>query len=274
MTPLAWLALAGALALVVGGTPARPRLASLVGAGRLTGPRTSVRRARTFRPELGARRLGGAAAALLSAVVLLVGGPVLAAAAAAVGATGWLVASDAVRGRESRSRRGQLLAALRVLIGELEAGARAFAALTAAAELAPAYAGVFERAASAAAAAHDAGAVLCTDPDTRAAGLAWRLGEDTGAALAGVLTRVAADLADAEEQRRTVGVALAGPRSSAALLTGLPVVGIGLGAAMGARPWEFLLGSPAGRIVCCVGVVLDAAGVLWMRRILRRAERP
>jgi tight adherence protein B len=81
-------------------------------------------------------------------------------------------------------------------------------------------------------------------------------------------------LADAEEQRRTVGVALAGPRSSAALLTGLPLVGIGLGAAMGARPWEFLLGSPAGRIVCCVGVVLDTAGVLWMRRILRRAERP
>jgi Flp pilus assembly protein TadB len=43
---------------------------------------------------------------------------------------------------------------------------------------------------------------------------------------------------------------------------------------MGARPWDFLIGAPAGRAVCCVGVVLDVAGVAWMRHILRRAERP
>ncbi len=115
--------------------------------------------------------------------------------------------------------------------------------------------------------------MLGEDPNTRPIGLAWQLGEDTGAALAGVLGRVATDLADVDEQRRTVAVALAGPRASAGLLTALPLVGIGLGAAMGARPWEFLFGPPAGRVVCCVGVVLDAAGVFWIRRILSRAER-
>jgi tight adherence protein B len=43
---------------------------------------------------------------------------------------------------------------------------------------------------------------------------------------------------------------------------------------MGARPLPFLLGTPPGRLLCCAGVVLDVTGVLWMRRILRRAERP
>ncbi len=88
-----------------------------------------------------------------------------------------------------------------------------------------------------------------------------------------MLARVAADLAAADMQRRTVAVALAGPRSSALLLSGLPLLGIALGAAMGARPVPFLLGDPLGRVLCCVGVLLDAAGLLWMRRILRVAAR-
>jgi tight adherence protein B len=45
-----------------------------------------------------------------------------------------------------------------------------------------------------------------------------------------------------------------------------------MGMAMGARPLAFLIGSNAGRVVCCAGVLLDAAGVLWLRGLLRRAE--
>jgi tight adherence protein B len=102
---------------------------------------------------------------------------------------------------------------------------------------------------------------------------AWRVAEHSGAPLVDVLGRVAADLADHEQQQRSVAVALAGPRSSAALLAGLPVVGIALGAAMGARPLAFLFGTPQGRLVCCVGAVLDAAGVLWTQRLMQRAQR-
>ncbi|MDT4928572.1 MAG: hypothetical protein QOF92_1439, partial [Pseudonocardiales bacterium] len=36
----------------------------------------------------------------------------------------------------------------------------------------------------------------------------------------------------------------------------------------------FLTGAPAGKVLCCVGVLLDVAGVFWMRRIVHRAERP
>jgi tight adherence protein B len=197
----------------------------------------------------------------------------LAVAAAAVCALAWFLARDVARRRAAAASHRQLLGALRLLIVELEAGARPSAALATAAEVGPAHAQVFGAASAAAADGRDAAAMLANEASTRPIGLAWRLGEDTGAALAGVLSRVALDLTAEDEQRRSVGVALAGARASAALLTGLPLLGIGLGAAMGARPWAFLLGAPAGRAVCCAGVLLDVAGVVWMRRILRRAER-
>ncbi|MDT4911258.1 MAG: tight adherence protein [Pseudonocardiales bacterium] len=275
MTPLAWLALAAALAIGAGAAGSTARVGSLVAVGRLTSMGVG-RGTAAGRPTVPALRrpwpLAGVAVGAVAAPLAL-GGLLLGTAAAAVCGTAWLVGRDLVHGRADAARRRHLLGALRVLIGELEAGARPPAALSAAAEAGPAYAAMFARAASAAAGAHDAGAVLAGEPDTRTLGLAWRLGEETGVALAGVLSRVAADLAGLDEQRRTVAIALAGPRASAGLLAALPLLGIGLGVAMGARPVQFLVGAPAGRAVCCVGVVLDAAGVLWMRRILRRAER-
>jgi tight adherence protein B len=279
MTPLGWLAVAVAVAIGAGISRSPARIGALAAAGRLTAPQSRASAVRSAaRSRIIATGTSGAGAAAVGAVAVVViaalAGPVLAIAAAVIAWTAWVVGRDVVRARTTAGRRRDLAAAVRMLIVELESGARASAALTAAGDVAPAYGAVFRGAASAAAEAHDAGAALATDPDTRAVGLAWRLGEETGAALAGVLERVAADLADADEQRRTVAIALSGPRASAALLTALPLLGIGLGAAMGAQPWAFLFGPPAGRIVCSVGIVLDAAGVLWMRRILHRAEGP
>jgi tight adherence protein B len=159
------------------------------------------------------------------------------------------------------------------MIAELEAGTRPAAALNAAADLAPHYAVPLHEAAIAAAGAGDVAAPLLRDPATVAIGSAWQLGEQAGIPLAGVLERVAYDLGAAAEHRRGVAVGLAGPRASAFVLAGLPLLGIALGAALGARPWAFLLGTGAGHWFCCAGVVLDAAGVLWMRAILHRAER-
>jgi tight adherence protein B len=271
MSTPAWLALAVAVALCAVPAVAPMRVGTLAGSGRLAG----VASERAGRPAIGARWrkpvTGFVAAAVLA--IGIGGGPLLGVAAAVVALAAWLLARDVLVRRDSSVRRAQLLAALRVLISELEAGARPSAALAAAGDAAPRHASTFAAASAAAGGAHDAGAVLRDDPQTRLVGLAWQLGEDTGLALADVLARVAADLAAADEQRRTVAVALAGPRSSAGLLTGLPLLGIALGAAMGVRPLQFLIGPGTGRAVCCVGVLLDVAGVLWMRRILRRAER-
>lgn len=270
MTPFAWLALAVA---VVAGTPpalAARRAELLMRTGRLRA--STPGEMRGPRQLLGPVAAAPGAAALVAAAVWA-GGVWLGVAGAAVAAAGWSVVRGAVAQRELVANRADLLGAVRVIVAELQAGAGPASALEAGAQGGPRHALTLRAAAGEAAAGGDAGALLVGHPDTRVLGLAWQLGEDLGAALASVLERVATDLAAAAEQRRSVGVALAGPRSSAALLAGLPVVGIAMGTAMGARPVEFLTSVPPGRVVCCAGVLLDVAGVLWMRRILRIGQR-
>lgn len=264
-----WAALAGALtALRVPGRSARLDL--LAGAGRLdTGPGRRSGPAR--RPPW--PRIAAAAIAAATLGVLLIGG-VLPAITLAVGcAAGAAMGRDVARRRDLVGRMAELRTSLRVLMGELEAGARPAAALVAAAQAAPRYATTFGAAATAAAHGGDAAEVLLTEASTRPIGLAWQLSEETGLELAAVLDRVAGDLRAQQDQRHTVEVALSGPRASALLLSGLPVVGIALGSAMGARPLAVLIGGAGGQALGCAGLLLDVAGLLWMRRILSAAER-
>jgi len=175
--------------------------------------------------------------------------------------------------RPRERRRHELLTATRLLVAELAAGSRPAAALAAAALVAPNHASGLAAASAAAGTGADPAAVLLAAVDLEPLGHAWRVAAISGAPMADVLARVAADLADLEQQHRAVAVALAGPRSSAGLLAGLPVVGIALGVAMGAEPLPFLLGTPPGRVLCGAGVLLDALGVMWTQRLMRRAQR-
>ena len=200
----------------------------------------------------------------------LAGGAVLGAAAAIACSTGAHVALSALRGRARRLRAAQLLTALRLLAAELNAGGQPSAAFQAAAEASPHHQTAFEAA---------AGACRRGDEpqfdDAALAGLAhaWRVATVTGAPVAAVVSRVADDLAGQAEQYRSATSALAGARSSAVLLAGLPVLGLLLGAAMQARPLAVLFGSPSGRLLCLIGIALDALGVLWTERLTTRAER-
>jgi tight adherence protein B len=270
VTPFGWLLIGVALVAVAGPAPSMARLGMLTSAGRL---RPMVSR-RPRRPSIGWIPATGCAAVAIDAGVWALGGVLVGAATAVACTTGWFLAREMLDRRERARREAQLGSALRLLISELEAGGRPAAALAAAAGVGPAFGALFNAAAEAASSSGSAASVLRADPDTRQLGVAWQLAEETGIELAGVLARVGHDLAAAEVQRRAVAVVLAGPRASAVLLALLPMLGLMLGAGMGARPWEFLLRAPPGRAVCCAGVLLDVAGVLWMQRMLRRAQRP
>ncbi|SHG09958.1 type II secretion system protein F (GspF) [Jatrophihabitans endophyticus] len=279
MSPAVGALLALGCALAVTALPSvwLPRIAVLAGSGRLArsgavGPATVGGPARAVRWS-GA--VGGAGAAVGLGAVALRGAVLLAVAGAAVSGVAALLARDAVRGRELGRRHRQLLTAVRVLAGELAAGATPAAALHAAAATGDVAAAQLHAGVDALRDGADAAAALAAsgEPGVRALGAAWRLVESTGAALAEVVDHVAADLAAQDVRRRAVAVALAGPRAAAVLVAALPSVGVAMGAAMDARPLEFLLGPSAGQAVCCLGVLLDAAGVLWLRRIVRRAGR-
>jgi tight adherence protein B len=267
---MAWVAIAAAVLATWAPRPSVARLGTLAEHGRLTS--LATHRRHTVR-HLPWPRIVAMATVAAAAVVWAAGGVALGAAVVAAGWTAAQLARDLARRRAAAEAGRQLTNAVRVLVGELETGSRPAAALVAAAEVAPRYAPTLHAAAVLASGSGEAATALARDPDTRILGVAWQLGADSGAALAGVLGRVAADLAAAQDQRRAVAVVLAGPRSSAIVLAGLPLLGLGLGTLLGARPWVFLLGSDAGQVVTSVGVLLDLAGLLWMRAILRRAEQ-
>lgn len=272
----AWLWLGAALLLVPAADLVRDRLRHLSRLGRLgIGPEPLPRSAKRF---AGWRAAAEVPSLIVGAVVgvptVVAAGPPLGLAAGVAAATGWHLAQDAARRQSDRLAIAALLSGLRIMVAELTAGSRPPAALDAAsAASSPRHAEALAAAAERARAGADADAELGGSPDLLPLAHAWRLAAVTGAPLAEVTARVADDLAGRVRQQHKVSAAVAGPRSSAALLALLPALGLILGSTMDANPVGFLLGTGVGRWVLLAGVVLDVAGLLWTQRLLSRAER-
>ncbi|MCO4255312.1 type II secretion system F family protein [Pseudarthrobacter cellobiosi] len=97
------------------------------------------------------------------------------------------------------------------------------------------------------------------------------IAEASGCPLADVLARFAAQLEvedDAEAARQT---ALAGPKATVSLLTWLPLMGLGLGIALGVDPLAILIGTPLGLAALAAGVGLTIAGRIWSARLVGAA---
>lgn len=275
-------ALAAVVVVFVLPSSAVNRAGSLVRSGRLGGrvPGPVAEQSAAIGSSTGAGRwpaprvLMAAGVAACLALAALVGIAIGVELAVVLGVIG-LLSRDLARSRESQSQLSDFRVAVGLLAEELRAGTPPPAALAAAAASSPRLLDSLEPAARTAGRGGDTAAVLAasTEPQLRRLGVVWRVGEVTGIPLADVLDQFGSDLRSAADQRRAVSVELAGPRSSAMLLCLLPLLGIGLGAAMGARPLALLFGGPAGQLLGCAGLLLDAAGVLWVRAILLRAAR-
>ncbi|MFE3858454.1 type II secretion system F family protein [Streptomyces griseorubiginosus] len=100
----------------------------------------------------------------------------------------------------------------------------------------------------------------------------WRVAVDQGAGLAAGLDRLEGALRAERDQRADLRAQLAGARSTAWMLAALPVLGLGLGAALGADPLRVLLHSGAGLGCLVVGGLLEGLGMWWAMRIVRGAE--
>ncbi len=86
----------------------------------------------------------------------------------------------------------------------------------------------------------------------------WRVAVDQGAGLADGLDRLEAALRAERDQRADLRAQLSGARTTAVMLAGLPVVGLALGAALGADPLHVLLHTPQGAV--CLAAAWDAGG--------------
>ncbi len=111
-------------------------------------------------------------------------------------------------------------------------------------------------------------------PELEVLAQAWRLSWQAGVPLGAAVERSAAQLREGVAFRGRVQVALAGPRATMWVLTGLPLLGPPVGWALGVDPVRLYWSSPISRAACCVGLVLLAAGWLWCRSLVARVDRP
>lgn len=102
--------------------------------------------------------------------------------------------------------------------------------------------------------------------------VAWHVATTVGAPLAESLRGLAAALRDAAEAADDVRVALAEPAGTARLMGWLPLVALGLGAALGFDTFGTLLGHPAGIACLVAGGALIVVAQRWTTRMVRRAR--
>ena len=229
------------------------------------------------RDAVGARGVGSiTACAFVAAAVLLPLTTVL--AAAAVGAT--------VGMRYRRRRRIQravdegrtLETALDVLVGELRVGSHPVRAFGVAAdETVGAVAVSLRSVAARARLGADVTAGLRAAARSSALpahwdrlAVCWQLASDHGLAIATLMCAAQRDIAERQRFSARVSSSMAGARATAAILAGLPVLGVLLGQLIGARPLSFLLSGHTGGWLLVVGSTLACGGLLWSDRITDR----
>lgn len=118
-----------------------------------------------------------------------------------------------------------------------------------------------------------AAATPAADPPSgwREISAAWRIATVVGAPLAESLRALATALRDAHEAADDVRVSLAEPAATARLMGWLPLVGVGLAAAMGFDVAGSLLGEPLGIGCLVAGGVLILIARRWTAVLVRRA---
>lgn len=225
-------------------------------------------------------RIGLLSAVGVGAVALLILVPVpIVAAGIAVMATLMARQRRARRARLQASEAVALQGALNVLVGELRAGAHPVAAFdAAAAEVGgPVATGLREVAARARLGADVAAGLSAVARGSslpshwERLAVCWQLAHDHGLAVAALMRTAERDVVARERFSSRVRSGMAGARASAAVLAGLPLLGIGLGQLIGAHPLRFLMGE--GGIVLLIGVSLSCLGLLWSDRITAEVSR-
>ena len=254
-------------------------LALLVLPSSALGRLTTTARTRRLVSPVGPRWLVGiAGCAAVTAAVLLPLTTVL--AVAVLGATGCLRYRRRCRSRRATDEGRTLQTALDVLVGELRVGSHPVRAFCVAADETDGTVAASLRAVAARARlGADVTAGLRTEARSSALpahwdrlAVCWQLASDQGLAIATLMRAGQRDIAERQRFSARVASGMAGARATAAILAGLPVLGVLLGQLIGARPLSFLLSGHAGGWLLVVGLTLACGGLLWSDRITDRLE--
>ena len=212
----------------------------------------------------------------VAAVVLLPLTTVL--AVVVVSATGCFRYRRRRRSRRASDEGSTLQTALDVLVGELRVGSHPVEAFCVAAdETGGTVASSLRAVAARARLGADVPAGLRSEARSSALpaqwerlAVCWQLASEQGLAIATLMRAAQRDIAERQRFSARVLSGMAGARATAAILTGLPVLGVLLGQLIGARPLKFLLNGHVGGWLLVIGSTLTCGGLLWSDRITDR----
>lgn len=100
----------------------------------------------------------------------------------------------------------------------------------------------------------------------------WEVADRAGAPLADVVERLAETVRDDVDLMREVGSEAAPARATGQVMAVLPLLGLGLGAGMGADPIHLLTQTVPGALCLATGTALACLGTWWVDRIASSAE--
>jgi len=181
-----------------------------------------------------------------------------------------------MRGRQQYSEGQAMAAALEILVGELRIGAHPLRAFTVAAAESAGDVGASLRAVATRA---ELGADVTAGLRSAAGrssvpaywdrlAVCWQLAAEHGLPMSSLMRTAHCDIVGRQRFAGRVQAGLAGARATAAILAGLPFLGVALGEVIGARPVQFLLSGGSWLLV--IGVGLVGVGATWSDHIIDR----
>jgi len=213
-----------------------------------------------------------AAVAVALAVVLPVSVVV---AGSIIGVTLWIRRRRRIRKGRRAAESEALQGAMDVLVGELRVGAHPVAAFSVAAtEVDGAVAASLRAVAARARLGADVPAGLravarssSLSAHWERLAVCWQLAQEHGLAIATLMQTAQRDIVERSRFSAKVDAGMTGARTTAAVLAGLPLLGVGLGQLIGADPVTFLLSGGVGGWLLAIGVALACGGLLWSDHI-------
>ncbi len=240
-------------------------------------PSGSRRRLETLSLLVHARRpfpVSPCAAAVAAALAVVLPVSVVAACSVVI-VTMWMRRRRQVRARRRAAESAALQGALDVLVGELRVGAHPVAAFRVAATEVDGAVAASLRAVSArarlgadvAAGLHSVARSSAVPAHWERLAVCWQLAQDHGLAIATLMQTAQRDIVERGRFSAKVDAGMTGARTTAAVLAGLPLLGVGLGQLIGAEPVSFLLSGGMGGWLLVIGVALACGGLLWSDHI-------
>lgn len=109
-------------------------------------------------------------------------------------------------------------------------------------------------------------------PELNSVAIAVGISEVSGARMGNTLRTLTHDVLSVRKEHHEIRSELSATKATITVLAALPLLGMGMGTAIGAAPLQWLATTSIGR-VCLVGaIVLELLGTYWVARLVKRAK--